>query len=65
MTWCLESTMPPFFLFYLTEEYARVKYMGICQLPGKPHRHLDIRIFNPAHFPCAILYATRDATNSI
>jgi DNA polymerase/3'-5' exonuclease PolX len=45
---------------YLIETLAHgdKKFMGICQLPGKPARRLDILMTPAAEYPYAVLYFT-------
>jgi DNA polymerase/3'-5' exonuclease PolX len=38
--------------------YGKHKFMGICRLPQKPHRHIDILLTPPSEYPFALLYFT-------
>lgn len=38
--------------------YGKHKFMGICKLPKKPHRHIDILLTPPSEYPFALLYFT-------
>jgi DNA polymerase/3'-5' exonuclease PolX len=38
--------------------FGKHKFMGICKLPKKPHRRLDILLTPPSEYPFALLYFT-------
>jgi DNA polymerase/3'-5' exonuclease PolX len=38
--------------------YGKHKFMGICKLPKKPHRHIDILLTPSSEYPFALLYFT-------
>ncbi len=38
--------------------FGKHKFMGICKLPKKPHRHIDILLTPPSEYPFALLYFT-------
>lgn len=38
--------------------YGKHKFMGICKLPKKPHRHIDILLTPLSEYPLALLYFT-------
>lgn len=42
-----------------------VQFMGIVQLPGKPHRHLDIKLLPTESFPAALLHFTGSGSFNI
>ncbi len=45
-------------------DHEQDSYMGVCKLAasadgvGRLHRHIDIKVYKPQHFPFAILYFT-------
>ena len=42
-------------------EHAQDSYMGVCRLmdgENRLHRHIDLKVYKPNHFPFAVLYFT-------
>ncbi|KAH8077628.1 DNA-directed DNA polymerase [Aureococcus anophagefferens] len=33
-------------------------FMGICRLDSLPHRRIDVKVYAPQHYACALLYFT-------